>query len=349
MKHKLLLVDDEAANLRALERLLRDDFDVLTAESGSEGLELLTQNDVALIISDQRMPGMSGIEFLKQAAQLRHRTVRIILTGYTDIGDVVEAINSGVIYKYLAKPWANTDLIQTVQRAVEHYQTTKGQHLLAQENDRLESRMQVTVRGFVKAIRELVALKSSHLAEHSRRTSEYAALIAEELGMGSRETEELHFACLMHEAPNMRLPFEMNITKEALTPDQYRATCANYENGVAMIAHVPDLEEVAAIIRYQHEHFDGTGFFTGLAGDAIPLASRILAVANAFDEISCGPRSALMRPDHQAYEWLRAHSGKQFDPNVIDAFLRTGLNGLTGQPNVIRPVGIMQPVETMSY
>jgi len=110
MNYKILVVDDEPANLRMMERLFRGDYEILTAMSGLEALELLNQHDVALIVSDQRMPGMTGIEFLKRAAQIRPQTVRIILTGYTDVGDLVEVINSGVIYKYITKPWVNTDL-----------------------------------------------------------------------------------------------------------------------------------------------------------------------------------------------------------------------------------------------
>src|SRR5580765_3280532 len=110
MKYKILIVDDEAANLRMLERLFRDEYEPIIAESGEEALEMLNHFDVALIISDQRMPGMAGIEFLKKAAEMRPQTVRIILTGYTDVNDLVEAVNSGVLYKYLVKPWINTDL-----------------------------------------------------------------------------------------------------------------------------------------------------------------------------------------------------------------------------------------------
>src|SRR5437868_9903096 len=135
MKNKILIVDDEPANLRMLERLFRADYDIITAVSGHEGLELLTHHDVALILSDQRMPGMSGIDFLKRAAQMRQHTVRIILTGYTDVNDLVEAINSGIIYKYITKPWINTDLRQSVKRGIEHYEATKKQYLLVQENE----------------------------------------------------------------------------------------------------------------------------------------------------------------------------------------------------------------------
>jgi response regulator RpfG family c-di-GMP phosphodiesterase len=118
MTYKILIVDDEPANLRLLERLFRRNYEIITATSGTEGLELLRQHDAAVIISDQRMPGMTGVEFLKLAAEMRKHTLRIILTGYTDASALVEAINSGVVYKYVTKPWNNDDLQQTVALAL---------------------------------------------------------------------------------------------------------------------------------------------------------------------------------------------------------------------------------------
>ncbi|MGE3466550.1 MAG: response regulator, partial [Pyrinomonadaceae bacterium] len=209
MKYKLLIVDDEPANLRILERLLRDDHDVISAESGDEALELLNQHDVALIVTDQRMPGMKGIDFLKRAAIVRPQTVRIILTGYTDVADLVEAVNSGVIYKYLTKPWVNSDLRQTLFRAVEHYESAKKQTILTQENVRLENRLRSTVSGFVSTVREMIALKSNGPAEHCRRTADYAALIGSRFKLEQGEMEQLIFAALLHEVPNLRIPFEI--------------------------------------------------------------------------------------------------------------------------------------------
>src|SRR5436305_1180504 len=124
MTYKIMVVDDEPANLRLLERLFRRDYQVLAAASGQEALQLLEQHDVALLITDQRMPCMTGIELLKRTAEFRPHMVRIILTGYTDIGALVEAINCGQVYKYFTKPWNNDQLRLTVERALEHYETT---------------------------------------------------------------------------------------------------------------------------------------------------------------------------------------------------------------------------------
>ena len=142
MAYKIMIVDDEPANLRLLERLFRQDYHVLTAESGADALSLLEQHDVALIITDQRMPGMSGIELLKRTTSLRPHMVRIILTGYTDVESLVEAINDGQVYRYVTKPWSNDDLRLTVGRALEHYETNKARHELEMMNQRLSARLQ---------------------------------------------------------------------------------------------------------------------------------------------------------------------------------------------------------------
>src|SRR3989442_420574 len=141
MSHKILIVDDESENLRALERLFRGSYNVLTAESGAEALALLEQHDVALLISDQRMPEMTGIELVQRTVSLRPHMVRILLTGYTDIGTLIEAINSGQVYKYVTKPWNNDELTLTVVRALEHFETIKTRHNLEMMNDRLRDRM----------------------------------------------------------------------------------------------------------------------------------------------------------------------------------------------------------------
>jgi DNA-binding NtrC family response regulator len=141
MSYKIMVVDDEPANLRLLERIFRHDYEVLTAESGEEALRLLGQHDVALLITDQRMPGMTGVELLKRTAPLRPHMVRIILTGYTDVEALVEVINSGQVYKYVTKPWNNEELRLSVSRALEHYETNKARHELEMTNQRLLARL----------------------------------------------------------------------------------------------------------------------------------------------------------------------------------------------------------------
>ena len=125
-KTKMLVVDDEPDNLDLLYRTFRRDFQVLKAESGMQALEILsTEGEVAVIISDQRMPEMKGTEFLSRTVPQFPDTMRIILTGFTDVEDLVEAINSGQVYKYITKPWDPSELKAVVQRAAETYELLK--------------------------------------------------------------------------------------------------------------------------------------------------------------------------------------------------------------------------------
>lgn len=125
-KPKMLVVDDEPDNLDLLYRTFRRDFQVSKAESGFEALEILEQEgEVAVIISDQRMPEMKGTEFLSKTLPQFPNTVRIILTGFTDIEDLVEAINSGQVYKYITKPWDPHELKEVVGRAADTYELLK--------------------------------------------------------------------------------------------------------------------------------------------------------------------------------------------------------------------------------
>lgn len=126
-KHTILCVDDEIDNVQALERIFRQNYTVLKATSGKEALEILDQNpdSVSVIITDQRMPEMTGVEFLTRSLDKHPDAIRLLLTGYTDVDSVISAINSGRIYRYLTKPWDPIDLQNTVARAVERYEMAR--------------------------------------------------------------------------------------------------------------------------------------------------------------------------------------------------------------------------------
>jgi signal transduction histidine kinase len=122
MKHTILCVDDEINNVDALERLFRKKYTVLKATSADEGLALARNNNISLIISDQRMPNKTGVEFLRESREFAPEAIRILLTGYTDIESAIDAINSGQVYRYISKPWDPADLLNTIDKAIEKYE-----------------------------------------------------------------------------------------------------------------------------------------------------------------------------------------------------------------------------------
>lgn len=326
MSYKILIVDDEPANLRLLERLFRRDYQVITAASGREALELLGQHDVALLITDQRMPGMTGIELLKNTVALRPHMVRMILTGYTDVSALVEAINCGHVYKYVTKPWNNDDLRLTVERALEHYETAKSRNMLEGANQRLSVRLQEMTRGVVCAISDALEAKDEFVSGHGRRVSGYATAIGRRMHLDESRLEEISLAAFLHDIGKIGTPESLLLKPSTLSADERAVMQLHSERGARILSGVPEMTEIADAIRYHHEHFDGTGYPAGLQGESIPLASRIIHVADAYDAMT-SPRPFRQAWDHDAaIAQLNFKSGTQFDPQVVEAFC--GLDAL---------------------
>lgn len=300
--YKILCVDDETANLRLLERLFRDSYEVFTAASGAEGIELLEVHDFAVIISDQRMPGMTGMEFLKKTAEMRRQTVRIMLTGYTDAGTLVEAVNSGIVYKYVTKPWINDDLEATVKRALQHYETIKGQRQLQLQNERLQARISGMRDAYVKTLLQMLCMKDPLARGHAERTRNFAYAVGEGLHMDREEIDVLSLAAYLHEVPSIGVDREL---------------------GLDMIERNAELEEVASILRFQDEHYDGSGGPNGLSAQQIPLQSRIIAVARAFAQMTDPRRSQDPKSIEEALGLIEERAGREFDPSIVGLLVHT--------------------------
>lgn len=252
MPYKIMIVDDEPANLRLLERLFRRDYQVITAASGLEALQLLNQHDIALLMTDQRMPGMSGIELLKRTAEVRPHVVRIILTGYTDVGELVEAINCGQVYKYVTKPWNNDDLRQTVDRALEHYETSNSRHELALTNQRLVGRMKEMTRGFVRAIADALEAKDEHIHGHARRVRSYAAAVGRLMGLGEESLEQLALAAFLHDIGKIGVPDSILLKPGSLTPEETAQMRQHARRGARMLTGMVGLEGASeAVLHHQ--------------------------------------------------------------------------------------------------
>ncbi len=133
MSFGVLYIDDEINNLNSFKAAFRRDFDIYTAQSAREGRRILEANEVGVVITDQRMPGMTGIEFLESILTVYPDTIRILLTGFSDMNAVMDAINRGQVYKYLVKPWHNDELKLYIQNALELYHLRKENKELARK------------------------------------------------------------------------------------------------------------------------------------------------------------------------------------------------------------------------
>lgn len=352
----LLLVDDEANILASLRRLFRPrGYTVLTAESGAAALTLLEQQTIDLVISDMRMPHMSGAELLASIAQRWPQTVRILLTGYSEISSTIAAINEGSIYKYIAKPWEDNDLLQTVDRALEWQHTERERRrlleLTARQNEELQqlnqnleekvrertAELQQThdqLKGANEALRRsygstikifssLIELRGGVVAGHSRRVAAQAKELALHLGLKEEEAQQVMYAGLLHDVGKISLPDPL-LTKafNGLGREERALVARHPVIAEGLLMGLEPLESAAKYIRHHHERYDGKGFPDGLKGADIPLGARILAVVNDYDALQIGTLATLRHAPGEAKEHIRQSRGSRYDPSIADAFVK---------------------------
>jgi response regulator RpfG family c-di-GMP phosphodiesterase len=344
----ILFVDDEPNILSALQRLFRPlGYRIFTANGGAPGLELLAREKVDLIISDMRMPEMDGAVFLTQAAQRWPQTLRILLTGYADLSSAVAAVNKGNIYRYLSKPWEDNDIKLTVQQALERQrlevlvgeQNAKLRELNAsletrvaaqtQEIRQVLSQLELTheelKKSFVTSVQvfaSLVELREGELSGHARRVAEHARALAQRLGMGEADVQQVMYAALLHDIGKIGLPDALIHRPYIALSAGERARVAQHPiTGQAALLALEPLQEAALLIRHHHERYDGQGFPDALKGEAIPLGARILAVTNDFDALQRGTLVEGNQTPLQARAFLAANKHQRYDPIIVEVFL----------------------------
>jgi response regulator RpfG family c-di-GMP phosphodiesterase len=316
MTYKMLIVDDELANLRLLERLFSRDYECLTATSGSDAIRLLEQHDVAILLTDQRMPEMTGIELLRHTSLSRPHMVRILLTGYTDVEVLEEAINSGLVYMYVTKPWDNEALKLKISRACDHYESNKKGSSLVMANERLLGRLREIKLQVVASLGEMLQVRDEYAYSHAVRVNDYAGAIAQQMGLPESDIEELSAAAMLHNLGEVNQKSSAGGRSPSDAPMMFAQ--AHAESEARLLAAIPELANVSDVVRFHRENFDGSGSPTGLFSEQIPLLSRILRVAVEYDlMIQPKPPAASMRHE-EAMRFLSQRSGKQFDPQIIE-------------------------------
>lgn len=351
----LLFVDDEANILSSLKRLFRPfGYRIFTAESGSQGLEIMEHEDVDLVISDMRMPEMNGAQFLEKVREKWPETVRILLTGYAEIGTTIDAINKGQIYRYVSKPWEDNDLTVAIKLALKqkmleqekrrleeltHRQNEELKDLNANLEDKVKARteeLRKTMetlkvahdrlkKSFITSIRvfsNLIEMRDAAMMGHSRRVAELARTLAQRMSMSDAEVQDVFVAGLLLDIGKIGLPDHLLKKPFASLTSDERAEMVKYPaKGQMALMALEQVQGAAQLIRNHRERFDGLGYPDSLMGSAIPLGARVLAIANDYDEAQIGALSAKRMSHADAVAFIRNGKGKRYDPVVVDVFL----------------------------
>lgn len=347
----ILIVDDEVNVLKAIMRLLHPlHYRILMATSGQDALDILRNNEVDLVISDMRMPHMDGATLLSHIHHGWPETVSLLLTGHADLGQTIAAINLGHIYRYIAKPWDDNELLSIVQQGLEKralkrenarlLQVTAAQNQqLVEANHQLEDKVaqrtaeleqlvsfleitqqevKTSFRNTVQVLANVLDMRFSDWGGHSQRVCSIAERLASASGLTPELIEDIAFAARLHDIGKLALPESLN-TKAMLSMN--RAELNEFIEhpalGQMVLLPIEELTRAGLLIRHQHENYDGTGFPHRSHGEAIALGARILAIAVDYDELQMGLILPHALSAEQAELFIRENAGKRYDPGLV--------------------------------
>ncbi|MFQ5456120.1 MAG: HD domain-containing phosphohydrolase [Nitrospirota bacterium] len=353
MSETVLFVDDEENILRSFKRLFMDEeIDIMTAASGEKALEIVKDNkDIALIVSDQRMPGMSGAEFLRQTRDILPDTMRMIITGYADINAAVDAINKGGAFRYISKPWKDEELIQIVKDALQRYTLKKENirltKIVEKQNEELKKwnsdlelmvteqtvdiqnksrelqtlneRLKNNFDNTIIAFSDLLELRDKREGTHSRNVAELSKKAAKEMGLSDKDIETIKVASLLHDIGKIGMP-DILIMKDLgnMTVEEENEYRQHPVRGQTAIDSIEDLREAALLVRHHHEYYNGTGFPDKLNGANIPTGSKIIAMSDFIDRII--QRFRPCSDVELALNKVEGELGEKFDPELYPIF-----------------------------
>ena len=306
MTEKILFVDDDPSILATYKRNLRKQFDIETAISGKEGLEVIdSQGPFAVVVSDLRMPGMDGIQFLDRVKELAPDSVRIMFTGYADLQTALDAVNRGTFFRFLIKPCPLDILSKALEAGITRYQLVTAERVLLEK----------TLKGCVEVMAEILDVVNPIAFSRASRAECYARDIALQLQLPN--LWQIEIAAMLSQIGCVSLPpnlLDKLYAGEPLTDEEQELFSSHPMIGIRLVASIPRLESIACIIEGQQKPFQSYAKQPSSDQEReIALGAQILKVALDFDRLATGglsTRAALAEMHQRPYE---------YNPEVVTA------------------------------
>lgn len=355
----VLVVDDERGPRESLRMLLTPNHQVLTANSGVNALEVLKTEKVDVVTLDLNMPGIGGEELMRTIRDDHPHVEIIVITGCASLESAQEGIRRGIC-DYLQKPFDVVQVTAAVNRALTRGHARRGLVQFMEElgdavggRDRETRRILLDVqrsqkmRGrlgnlfdrhgqlelsqlehdpgrtleFLEVLAETIELNDSGMRGHARRVAFYAAMIADRLNLSVEDQERVRFAAFLHDLGKVGVPTDLMLRPAGLTAEERAIVEQHAVTGARLLEPLELPRAIPAAIRHHHERWDGSGYPDGLAGEEIPLISRVIAVADAFDAMSSQRPYRDALPRSVVVDEFERFSGSQFDPLIAKEFL----------------------------
>jgi putative nucleotidyltransferase with HDIG domain len=333
MEEQILIVDDEEnINNILARRLTREGYLCVTANNGREALNYFYKNTFSLIISDIKMPEMDGVELLKRVKSVDPNMMVIMVTAYPEIDMAVEAMRLGA-YDFIIKPADLDFVVLSVKKALEKKRLEEEvetyhknlEKLVEERTAKLQHAYRTLKKAHldsVKVLAEAIDAKDPYTRGHSERVGRMSLSIANHLDFAEGRLEVLEYGALLHDIGKIGIKDEVLHKPGPLSAGEYQYIQEHPLIGAKIVEEIDFFKDKIPMIRHHHEHFDGSGYPDGLIGEAIPLEARIITVPDAFDAM------ASLRPHRKALPLqdilveLEKGKGRQFDPKILEIFLR---------------------------
>lgn len=307
MAEEILFVDDEEYILEIASQIFAErGIAILTARNADEALDAVRKHEIAVLISDNHMPGMRGIDLLSRVKAISPDTVKILMTGFADLETALEAINRVEVFRFIVKPWENTQLVSLVEDALERYKLIKS-IIKGDEN---------TMLSLVHALE----LKDSYTRGHSERVGKYALLIARHLGLTEDVLTAIRYASWLHDCGKIGVS-ENILNNEGPLDEAEVHIIRNHPLWGADVARKARLSDIIVnTILSHHERYDGKGYPSGLQDGEIPFEARIVSVADIYDALTTERPYRKAYTPERALEMLISMKGNVLDPQLVDCF-----------------------------
>lgn len=329
----ILIVDDDRQVREVLHQIFMSaGYNCLLANDGREGVEVFKAGRPPLIVTDLKMPVMTGIELLQQVRAIDGDAAVIVLTGAADVKIAIESLKLGA-YDFIMKPVNVDELLIAADRAFERRQLLIERR---EYHELLERRVVEATRDLASAYRQLQETYHATLEAlgsaldtrdvgteaHSRRVHGYALATAREHRVPEADLTDLAHGVLLHDIGKIGIPDAILLKPGPLTPEEWQIMRRHPEIGKALIEKIPFLRGAVPIVFAHHEKWDGTGYPRGLRGADIPLGARIFMVVDAFDAMTFDRPYSRAKPFDVAKVEITRCAGTHFDPAVVESFFR---------------------------
>jgi putative two-component system response regulator len=319
--YRILAIDDTSFFLRVIEDMLLGHYEVFTAASGEIAFRYMEQKKPDLILLDITMPEVDGwqiMKLLKQKPEYADIPV-IFLTSITDKITEAECLKLGA-YDFIAKPIVKEVFLSRIRRVLE----VKGHNRdLRMKLDEKTKELESVSLASVNAMAALIDARDTYTKGHSERVAHYSALVAESMNWCREDVKRLYESALLHDVGKIGVPDKILLKTAELTEDEMEIMKTHTIIGADILKDITTIKDLELGARYHHERFDGKGYPEGLKGSEIPMVARIICVADSFDAMSSNRCYRTRLNSENIQRELMKGCGKQFDPEVVLAFLKS--------------------------